>query len=43
MKVVALGIAVNGPIDLGLDLGNETKVSIDVAANMKRTPNMTWF
>jgi len=43
MKIGDLGIATDGPINLGSDSGNQTKVSIDVAPKMKMTPNVARF
>ena len=37
MKLAALGIIVGGPIDLGCDSGDETKISIDIVPKMKKT------
>ena len=37
MKLAAFWIAVEGPIDLGSDSGDETKISTDIVPKMKRT------
>jgi len=43
MKIPTLGMAANKPIDLGSDLGDETKISVDVVSKMKRAPNAAWL
>ena len=43
MKLAAFGIAAEGPIDLGSDSGDETKISTDIIPKMKGTLNETWL
>ena len=43
IKLATFRIAAEGPIDLGSDSGDETKISIEIVPNMERTPNATWI
>lgn len=43
MKIKTLRIAADGPIELGSDSSDETKILADVVLNMKRAPNVAWL
>lgn len=38
MNIETLWIVIDGPVDLGSDSGDETKISTDVVPNMNRVP-----
>ena len=41
--IAALGIATDGPIDLGSDSNDDKNISIDSVPKMKWLPNVAWL